>query len=24
LFGLFFGPALMAALMLLWREWVNE
>jgi len=23
LFGLFFGPALMAALMLLWREWVN-
>lgn len=24
LFGLFFGPALMAALMLLWREWVDE
>jgi predicted PurR-regulated permease PerM len=24
LFGLFFGPALMAALMLLWREWVAE
>jgi predicted PurR-regulated permease PerM len=24
LFGLFFGPALMAALMLLWREWVND
>lgn len=24
LLGLFFGPALMAALMLLWREWVAE
>ena len=24
LLGLFFGPALMAALMLLWREWVND